>query len=70
MDDGEKTARAALVISQAAAGMIEAIGMAAENKRCEANGVEPAYNQSAFQALINEYGLGYNSVVGQLRGEP
>ncbi len=61
--------RAAYVQSQATAAMIEALGMQAENAQRIHRGEAMAYDEAAFDAVINKYGLDHNSIVSFLRGE-
>ena len=60
--------RAAYIISQSAAAHIKALGMQAENMQREALGQSMAYDEAAFDNLIQEHGLDHNSVVSVLRG--
>lgn len=48
--------------AQTTAAMIEAMGMQAENQQRAALGHSMAYTENAFVNLINQYGLGCNSV--------
>jgi hypothetical protein len=58
--------KAAMVIAQAAAGMIEAIGMEAANRQAAANGHAEPYGEAAFQALVVNQGLDWNTLVTNL----
>lgn len=60
--------RAAFLIAQAAAGMIEALGMVATNQERTANGHTIAYDEAAFSAVIDHYGLHHNAAVTWLLG--
>ena len=60
--------RAAYVISQSAAAIIDALGMAAENQKRQAEGKSPAYGESEFYNLAIKYGLDHNSVITGLKG--
>ena len=53
----DKTGAAAYVVSQAAAAVIEALGMHAENQQRQACGCSMAYDQSAFVEVIAARGL-------------
>jgi len=55
-----------IVKSQIACAMIEMEAMIAENKEREMRGESLAYNGDAFTALIDKYGLGWNTVVSRL----
>jgi hypothetical protein len=59
--------RAAYVVSQAAAAIVEALGMAAENQRRLTMGESPAYGESDFFNLSTRCGLDHNSVVSMLK---
>ena len=54
--------KAAYVMAQAAAAMIEALGMHAENQQCAARGHSMAYPELAFARLIDKYGLHANAL--------
>ena len=56
--------KAAYVQAQAASALIEAMGMQAENKRREQQGLSMAYGEEQFDALINKYGIHHNATVG------
>ena len=60
--------RIAYVIGNAAGGLIEAMGMQAENQDCLARGDSISYNDKAFHALMEERGLHHNALMGQLYG--
>lgn len=55
--------KAAYVIAQSACAMILALGMEAENKHREHRGEAMAYGYSAFNALLEEYGIHHNAVL-------
>jgi hypothetical protein len=59
--------RAAYLISQSAAAMIEAMGMQAENTQREHRGESLAYVEDDFQRVILKYGIGTNSAISYLR---
>ena len=63
MSDSEN---AAYVFSQSVCAMVEAMGMAAENQQREHRGESIAYDEDAFAAIINKYGIHHNAVVGKL----
>lgn len=65
----DETQRAAFLISQAAAAMIEALGMVADNQERQANGHALAYDGEAFQGVIDRFGIGHNAAVTWLTGQ-
>jgi len=64
MDD---MARAAFVISQAVCAMARIAAMQAENQHCALLGCSPVYNEEALNGVINEFGIGHNSVISYLQ---
>ena len=54
---------AAYVNSQVACATIEAAGMTALNMQRESLGLSMAYEDDAFDALINKYGIHHNTVL-------
>jgi hypothetical protein len=60
--------QAAFIFSQSASALIEAMAMQAENQLRAHRGEVPAYTEGAFRDLIDNYSLGYNSVIGFLHG--
>lgn len=60
------TKQAAFLNSQTACAMIEAMGMQALNKQREAQGLSMAYDDEAFFALIDKYGIGHNTALTTL----
>ena len=60
---------AAYVMSQAAAALIEAMGMQAENMQRSHLGQSMAYNDEAFFTLNNMRGIHHNAVLTTFRGE-
>ena len=58
---------AAFVQSQTACAMAEIASMHAENREREMQGHTHAYDGAAFRAVPDEFGIGYNSVVGMFR---
>lgn len=60
--------RLAMVIGNAAGGLIEALGMVAANQERLANGHTIAYDERTFHNLIDQRGLGYNDLIGQVYG--
>lgn len=59
--------KAAYIQSQATSAMIEALGMQALNKERELRGESMAYDDVAFDKLIEKYGLDHNTVVKFLK---
>lgn len=55
--------QAAFIMAQAAAAMITAMGMAAENKQREIRGDSPAYVGHHFDDLIGQFGIGHNDAL-------
>jgi hypothetical protein len=53
----------AFLQSQAAAALITAMGMAADNKDRELNGHQQQFLKPEFDALINQFGLGHNAAL-------
>lgn len=60
--------QAAFIFSQAAAALIEAMGMQAENQMRIHRRESPAFVEGAFRDLIRSYGIGYNDVLGFFQG--
>ena len=60
-------ARAAFVNSQVACAMIELEAMKALNSERAMRGENIAYDEAAFLALQDKYGLGHNTVIQYLR---
>ena len=58
--------RAAFLNSQVACAMIEAMGLHAENMQRQAVGNSMAYDEAAFVAIIEKYGIGHNAALSQL----
>ena len=58
--------RAAYVVSQSAAAVIEALGMIAEDARAETLGNPRRYQQRDFLQVIERYGIHHNAVVSIL----
>lgn len=56
--------KAAYVNAQAAAAQIESIAMVVANSRCQQLGDVPVYTEDHFRALIDNYGLHHNAVIG------
>lgn len=65
----DETQRAAFLMAQAAAALIEAFGMVADNMERTANGHTIAYDGAAFQAVIDRCGIGHNAAVTWLTGQ-
>lgn len=60
--------KAAFINSQAACAMIDAMGMVAANTERTTNGNTIAYDEAAFQGLIERYQIGHNSVLTLFHG--
>ena len=58
--------KAAFVVSQSAAAVIEALGMFAEDARAEAMGAPRKHRAAHYQALIERYQIGHNAVINYL----
>lgn len=58
--------RAAFLIAQSAAAMIEALGMVAANAQSAS---DRQFAKHEFDALIDRYGLGHNAAVTWLHGQ-
>lgn len=54
---------AAYIVSQSACAIIEAMGMVAANKDRESRGFAIAYDEGAFQEVIEKYGIHHNAVM-------
>jgi hypothetical protein len=54
---------AAYVQSQVACASIEVEAMKAENRLFEEQGYAQVYNEAAFRAIPDQFGIGHNSVV-------
>jgi len=59
--------RAAYIIAVAAAAMVEAMGMVAENQLRNLQNASPAYGEQAFRDVIQRYGIDHNAAVSFLR---
>ena len=57
---------AAYINAQVACALIQAKGMEAENQQRELRGESMAYMEEDFAALIEEYGIHHNAVLGML----
>ena len=55
--------KVAFINSQIACANIEAMGMVAENMQRASLGHSMAYDDSAFAALIDQYGISHNAVL-------
>ena len=60
---------AAYVFAMAIGGLIEAMGMQAKNQERLANGHTIAYDDAAFQKVVDGRGLHHNSVLTIFHGE-
>ena len=58
--------RAAFLISQSVAALIEAMGMHAENMQREQLGHSMAYTEDSFLRLIERSGVGHNAALNAL----
>ena len=65
----DEVQRAAYLLSQSVAAMIEAMGMAAENQYRICHDGTLVYDDKAFLDLIDRYGLDSNAAMLGLRGE-
>jgi hypothetical protein len=59
---------AALLFSQSACAIVEALGAFSENMQRIHIGESIAYNSNTFDDIINRYGIGFNSAVALLQG--
>ena len=55
--------QASYIISMAIGGMIEAMGMQAENQDRLSKGETIAYNDEAFQKVVDNRGLHHNAIL-------
>jgi hypothetical protein len=60
--------RAVLLNSPTACALIRMNGMVAENDYRCGEGRAAAYTERDFVALIDEFGIGYNTVISSLQG--
>lgn len=60
---------AAFVMAQTACMLVEMEAMKVANQEREMRGLSLAYNEGAFQELIEKYGVHHNSALTTLRGE-
>ncbi len=60
---------AAYVFAMAIGGLIEALGMQAANQERLSNCQAIAYDEAAFQKVVDERGLHHNSVLTIFHGE-
>ncbi len=60
-------ANAAYIIGMAANALIEAMGMHADNQHRLSRGETIAYDEKAFQELIERTGIHHNGIVSMLR---
>ncbi len=61
--------RAAFLISQSVATMVEALGMVAANDNRKNRGEAMAYDEDAFRKLLDESGIHHNAALALLRGD-
>lgn len=59
---------AALVMARVARAMLRAAGMYSENQRRLQRGEAIAYDEHAFDGLVDSEGIGENAVISTLRG--
>ena len=64
----DENARAAFIVSQSAAAMVEALGMMSENLQRVHRGDSIAYAELAFMEVISRNGIGWNQAMEYLRG--
>lgn len=57
------------VIGMAVGGLIEAMGMQAENQDRLSKGHTIAYDDKAFQKVVDERGLHHNTLIRNIYGE-
>jgi hypothetical protein len=60
--------KAAFLITQAVCAQAEIAGMQAENADRAVRGLSPAYDETAFYAVPEKYGLYHNQVISYLQG--
>jgi hypothetical protein len=65
--DAQKITNAAYVNAMVACAMIEAMGMQAENSQRSHLGLSMAYDDKAFNDVIEKYGIHHNAVLGALQ---
>ena len=61
--------RAALLMSQSIACLVEAMGMFSTNMQRAQHNQSMAYEDDAFIQLAESHGIGYNQAILTLRGE-
>lgn len=59
----DETQRAAFLQAQAACALIEMEAMKAANKEREQQGYSLAYDEAAFMAVIDKYGIHHNAAL-------
>lgn len=57
---------AAYIMAQASAALITAMGMMAENQQRAVLGQSMAYQDTDFQALIDQFGISHNAALNSL----
>lgn len=60
--------KAAYVFAQAVCAMAEIESMKAANMERDAQGASMAYDEAAFLAVIEKWGIHHNGVLGQFHG--
>ena len=66
MMEAHEAQSVAYAIANAIGGLIEAMGMQAENQDRLSKGLTIAYDDEAFQKIVNDRGLHHNSLVLQI----
>ena len=61
--------RQTYILTQTANALIEALGMFSENIERNNNGYALAYDESAFDSLVDKYGISHNQVLKYLEDE-
>jgi hypothetical protein len=63
----DQASKAAFIIAQAACATAEIAAMQAENQIRLSQGLSVAYDHANFMAVIDNYYIGHNAVIGYLR---
>lgn len=58
---------AAFIQSQTVCALAEIEAMKSENRMRQIQDHSPAYDEAAFRAVPDEFGIGHNAVVGMIR---
>jgi len=56
--------KAAYIFAQASCALIQAMGAFSENMQRNRLGQSVAYDENAFQGIIQEYGIHHNATIG------